>query len=101
MVCCAVLCAKGSGIHFPDVCTTQIASKIVESFDSHGLSPAQIARSITDGIDTADAEEHASNQLQAGAGGEESSTASMPVSGVTSETRESDTVNQFLVIQSD
>ncbi len=60
----------------------------MESFDSHGLSSAQIARSITDGIDTANAEEHASGQLQSG--GEESSTVSMPVSGVTSETRESD-----------
>ena len=74
---CAVLTVKRTHL--------QIASKIVEAFDSHGLSAAQIARQITDGMDTANAEEQSNAELQSGG---ESSSMSMPVSGITSQTRE-------------
>eukprot|EP00286_Rhodomonas_abbreviata_P004828 CAMPEP_0181318044 /NCGR_PEP_ID=MMETSP1101-20121128/16794_1 /TAXON_ID=46948 /ORGANISM="Rhodomonas abbreviata, Strain Caron Lab Isolate" /LENGTH=206 /DNA_ID=CAMNT_0023425483 /DNA_START=18 /DNA_END=634 /DNA_ORIENTATION=+ len=39
-----------------------IASKIVEAFDSHGLTPSQIARELTNNVDAAKAEEGAAKE---------------------------------------
>lgn len=64
-----------------------IASKIVEAFDSHGLTPAQIAREVTDSVDASNAEEGAEEE-QGGQKeeGEEGGEMKMEPSGVTKET---------------
>jgi len=62
-----------------------IASKIVESFDSHGLTAAQIAREVTEGAEAGAAAQNA-QAASAGGGGGQSLSQQMPVSGVTSDT---------------
>lgn len=64
----------------------QIAGKIVESFDSHGLSAAQIARTIADGVDEANLEGNGGEGKEL-KGNDEEPTA-MRVGGMTSATRE-------------
>lgn len=63
-----------------------IASKIVESFDNHGLSPAQIAREITDGAEAGAAAQDAQQAESTGQGGQSLAEQEMPPSGVTSDT---------------
>jgi len=62
-----------------------IASKIVESFDNHGLSPAQIAREITDGAEAGAAAQQADRASEQGGQSLEQQT-EMPTSGITSDT---------------
>eukprot|EP00293_Proteomonas_sulcata_P007809 CAMPEP_0184294772 /NCGR_PEP_ID=MMETSP1049-20130417/5876_1 /TAXON_ID=77928 /ORGANISM="Proteomonas sulcata, Strain CCMP704" /LENGTH=248 /DNA_ID=CAMNT_0026603161 /DNA_START=6 /DNA_END=752 /DNA_ORIENTATION=- len=71
----------------------EIGSKIVEAFDSHGLSATQIAREVADSVDEkgdeAEGEGREAEEKAEGAESlraEESDTSSMPVSGVTSAT---------------
>jgi hypothetical protein len=71
-----------------------IASKIVEAFDAHGLTPAQIAREMTDGAEEAEAERSASaeeseegnNQQRAMGSQQLKSTGGMMTSGITRDT---------------